>query len=207
MFAIVANDALSYRQPKTVFSTLFTNWPGARPIGSKEKICYVLCVWERCLQIRLTKGGRDEQTGRLCCYMQTHETFFWNKANTSTKWKIQVFNAIVRSKLLYGLEAIQLIQTEISKLNAFQNSALSRILKIPPIFIDRSYSNQRMYEEICHQHGCNFEQFGETWRTTKVRLLGHLLRTSRDDPLYQVAFAADGLRLREKFFRRPGSAI
>ena len=113
-------------------------------------------------------------------------------------------NAIVRSKLLYGLEAIQLTQTEISKLNAFQNRSLRRILKIPPTFIDRSYSNQRMYEEIRDQHGCKFEHFGETWRTAKIRLLGHLLRTSRDDPLYQVTFAADGLHPRETIFRRPG---
>ena len=48
---------------------------------------------------------------------------FWNKANTSIKWKIQVFNSIVRSKLLYSLECIQLTTSEISKLNGFQKNA------------------------------------------------------------------------------------
>ena len=150
--------------------------------------------------------NRAEVMNRLgdCVATCRRMKLFWNKANTSVKWKIQVFNAIVRSKLLYGLEAIQLTQTEISKLNAFQNRSLRRILKIPPTFIDRSYSNQRMYEEIRDQHGCKFEHFGETWRTAKIRLLGHLLRTSRDDPLYQVTFAADGLHPRETIFRRPG---
>ena len=68
----------------------------------------------------------------------------------------------------------------------------------------RSYSNQRMYEEIRDQHLFKFEQFEETWRTAKIRLLGHLLRTSRDDPLYQVTLAVDGLHPRETIFRRPG---
>ena len=36
---------------------------------------------------------------------------FWTKANTSVKWKIQVFNAIIR---LYGLECIQLTTSELS---------------------------------------------------------------------------------------------
>ena len=37
---------------------------------------------------------------------------FWNKANTEISWKLQVFNAIIRSKLLYGLETIQLTNAE-----------------------------------------------------------------------------------------------
>lgn len=67
--------------------------------------------------------NRAEVMNRLgdCVATCTRMTLFWNKANTSIKWKIQVFNAIVRSKLLYGLQAIQLTQTEISKVNAFQN--------------------------------------------------------------------------------------
>lgn len=73
---------------------------------------------------------------------------FWDKANTSIKWKIQVFTAIIRSKLLYGLECIQLTQNEISKLNAFQNKTLRRILKKPPTFIDREQTNLKMYDEI-----------------------------------------------------------
>ena len=44
---------------------------------------------------------------------------FWNKAETTKKWKIQVLNAIIRSKVVYGLEALQLVQAEKAKLDAF----------------------------------------------------------------------------------------
>jgi len=115
---------------------------------------------------------------------------FWTKANTSVKWKIQVFNAIIRSKLLYGLECIQLTDAEISKLNAFQNKSLRRILGKPPTFIDRSETNQKMYDEI-QQHGCIFEHFGDVWKHNKFKLLGHILRSSPSDPLNQVTFGND----------------
>ena len=86
---------------------------------------------------------------------------------------------LLPSQLLYGLKAIQLFQSEISKSNAFQDSPLRRILQIPPTFIDRSFSNQKMHDLISDEYGCKFEQFGETWKTSKMKLLGHLLRTSR----------------------------
>ena len=54
--------------------------------------------------------NRAEISNRLsdCIAMCNRLKIFWSKANTSVKWKIQVFNAIVRSKLLYSLECIQL---------------------------------------------------------------------------------------------------
>ena len=82
---------------------------------------------------------------------------FWTKANTSIKWKIQVFNANIRSKLLYGLECIQLTGAEISKLNAFQNKSLRRILGKPPTFLDREQTNEHMYREIRQLYHCKFE--------------------------------------------------
>ena len=42
---------------------------------------------------------------------------FWTKAQNSISWKIQVFHSILRSKLLYGLETIQLNQSELHRLD------------------------------------------------------------------------------------------
>ena len=57
---------------------------------------------------------------------------FWTKAQNSISWKIQVFHSILRSKLLYGLETIQLNQSELHRLDAFQIKGYRRILHIPP---------------------------------------------------------------------------
>ena len=41
---------------------------------------------------------------------------FGNEANTKLNWKLQVFTAIIRSKLLYGLDTIQLTKQDTQKM-------------------------------------------------------------------------------------------
>ena len=150
--------------------------------------------------------NKAEVLNRLgdCIATANRLKLFWQKAKTSITWKIQVFHAIVRSKLLYGLECIQLTQSEISRLNGFQNKSLRRILGKPPTFIDRQATNQRMYDEIRDVHGCNFEHFGDTWKKAKMRLFGHVLRASSADPMNQVCLDVDNLRPRQVHGRRSG---
>ena len=120
------------------------------------------------------------------------------------KWKEFTRNHYVTGQALNVLICIQLTAAEISRLDAFQNKSLRRILGKPPTFIDRTETNERMYAEIRDQHGCNFEKFGDTWRKAKLKFFGHILRCSRADPLSQVTFAADGIRPRHVVYRRPG---
>ena len=96
---------------------------------------------------------------------------FWQKANTTIRWKLQVLNAIVKSKLLYGLECIQLTKADISRLNAFQNKALRRILGKPPTFLDRQATNESIYREIRDQHRCHFEHFWEILEMREVKVV------------------------------------
>ena len=150
--------------------------------------------------------NRGEVSNRLgdCIATCRRMKLFWSKANVSIRWKIQVFNAIIRSKLLYGLECIQLTQAELSRLNSFQNRSLRCILGKPPTFIDRNQTNENMYYEINSIYGCKFQHFSDTWKHAKLKLFGHILRTDRADPLFQVTFSRDGLHPREHGPRRQG---
>jgi hypothetical protein len=71
-------------------------------------------------------NNKEEILNRLgdCIATANRMKLFWTKTKSSVKWKIQVFNAIIRSKLLYGLECIQLTTSELSRLDAFQIVAL-----------------------------------------------------------------------------------
>ena len=151
-------------------------------------------------------NNKAEVANRLTdCIATCHRLkLFWKKANTSIKWKIQVFNAIIRSKLLYSLECIQLTPAEISKMNAFQNKSLRRILDIPSTYIDRSYTNERLYSLIREQYRCHYESFGESWRKRKCKFLGHILRCHHSDPLHQVTFSYDSVSSRTPPLLRPG---
>ena len=55
---------------------------------------------------------------------------YWKASNASKKWQLIVYDAIIRSKLLYGLETIYLTGAMQKKLNAFQIRGLRQILKM-----------------------------------------------------------------------------
>ncbi len=105
--------------------------------------------------------------------------------------KIIVYSSVSRSKLLYGLECLELTQAEQDKLDAFQIKGLRRILHIPPTHIDRTWTNDKVIEKASIAMGKPMIKFSETWMSQKFKLLGHLLRASRADPLHQVCFQGD----------------
>ena len=54
----------------------------------------------------------------------------WKKAPVSLKWKLRVFDAVIVSKLFYGLESIRFTEQDCAKLGAFQYRGLRKILNI-----------------------------------------------------------------------------
>ena len=45
---------------------------------------------------------------------------YWKATNASKKWQLIIYDAIIRSKLLYGLETVYITDSLQKKLNAFQ---------------------------------------------------------------------------------------
>ena len=74
------------------------------------------------------------------------------------KWKLGACDSMT-SKVLYGLECIQLTQADPNKLNAFQMKGLRSILRIPPTFIDRSYMIQKVLDILRTDHHHFIEKF------------------------------------------------
>ena len=70
---------------------------------------------------------------------------FWRKSNCPDKFKLCVFDAVVRSKLVYGLEASHIPKFLMQKLNAFQLKGLRKILKLDTTYIDRSNTKTRVF--------------------------------------------------------------
>ena len=50
--------------------------------------------------------------------------FFWRKAKCSIKLKLQIYNAIIIAQLTYGLSTVQLTDSLLKKLDAFQMRGL-----------------------------------------------------------------------------------
>ena len=80
---------------------------------------------------------------------------------------------------------------------------LRRILKIPHTFIDRSYTNQKVFETLKNYFDSEVELFSSTWLKRKLKLFGHIFRTNPDDPLPQVLVEYNSYTPRIEH-RRPG---
>jgi hypothetical protein len=63
---------------------------------------------------------------------------YWRRSIASRRKKIQIWNSMIRSKVIYGLESAELKTSGLEKLNRFQLKGLRQILRMVTTFIDRS---------------------------------------------------------------------
>ena len=119
---------------------------------------------------------------------------FWKTTVCSNRWKLQVYDAILTNKLLYGLETVHLTQTQQKKVNAFQLRGLRKILGLSTTFVNRSNANehvsQKANEEIGHTPGTpsKIKLFSDLQKKWRVKLAGHVLRSNNSDPLKRVSY-------------------
>ena len=66
----------------------------------------------------------------------------WSHSTISIQRKIVLFNSLIISKLLYGLDGTQLNESEKKRLDAFHAKCLRRILKVPHSFYNHVSNSQ-----------------------------------------------------------------
>ena len=54
---------------------------------------------------------------------------------------------LVQSKLVYGLESLQMTQKQMERFDTFLYRGLIKILKVPSTFIDRTYTNKWLLDK------------------------------------------------------------
>ena len=124
---------------------------------------------------------------------------FWKKAKVSLKWKLEVYNAVVVSKLIYGLETLQFNNSTFNKINTFQMKGLRKIMNIPPTFIDRSTTDDMVFnicnEEIAKNSKSKYPtkviRLSEILKRKRLTLLGHVIRCENTDPMRKSVFRSD----------------
>ena len=72
---------------------------------------------------------------------------FWSKTKCCNAWKIQVLNAVVVSKLIYGLETLELTEGVANMLNTTQLKGLRKILNMKTTFVDRANTYEVVYKK------------------------------------------------------------
>lgn len=133
---------------------------------------------------------------------------FWKQARVPNKWKIQVFNAVCVTKLLYSLEALQPTEAAASKLDTFQLKGLRKILRMTTTYIDRANTNEEVFRRanaaMSDGHHGYIRPLSEVLQEKRKKLLGHIIRRPRDHPQHQTTFATRTLIPRTTERRRVG---
>ena len=123
---------------------------------------------------------------------------FWKRAPVSITWKLKVHDAVIASKLLYGLESGSLTQAEHARLDAFQISALRKIFRVPHPY-HSGVSNDRAME-VANQRirpagGETITFMSTRPKDRHINFLGHLIRASDEDLIETCTFTARGDRV------------
>ena len=127
-----------------------------------------------------------------CLALLNKLNFFWKKSNCPPRFKLNVFDAVIRSKLVYSLESVNLTPALVSKLNAVQYRGLRKILGIEHTYINRSNTNVRIIQQanqILNPHNKpnrSIRLFGDYVHTRQEALLKHTVRASGLDPLREA---------------------
>ena len=72
---------------------------------------------------------------------------FWLHSDCPTRVKIIALDAIIRAKLLYGLESAQLGEEALKKLDISNLKTMRKVLGMKTTYVARDNTNKRVYEE------------------------------------------------------------
>lgn len=127
---------------------------------------------------------------------------FWKRANCPIPFKLQVLDAVIRNKLLYGLESARLNDDCLARINTFHLRALRQILRMRTTYVDRRNTNAevvaRANAALRDDHlrrnrpgpPRRISLFSDYLRARSLTLLGHILRSPPEDPVRQATFRA-----------------
>ena len=94
-----------------------------------------------------------------------------------------MYNAVVVSKLIYGLETVQMPPATMKEVDVFQMRGLRKILGIPPTYIDRSNSNTEVFRKVREDHSMpNILQLSTFLKKRRIALLGYIIREGSRSP-------------------------
>ena len=122
-----------------------------------------------------------------------------------------IYNAIIRSKVMYGLETVELTQAGLHRLNVFQLRGLRQILKMTTTYINRENTNVRVLQEAeksvnagSRKNPTPFLFLSEVHDKRRVKWCGKVLRLLHDDPRFFTTYTTGAAKVKKKHTKRVG---
>ena len=136
-----------------------------------------------------------------------------NKNDRDKRWKILVFDAVVKSKLIYGLETVHLTESLNKHIDSFYIRSLRNILGWKSTFVDRTKTNRDVINEVTRivttvskHKDWTFTPVSKQLINKRIKYIGHLIREDHLEPTRTVTFRDELLNHRipnKKWVGRP----
>ena len=161
-------------------------------VTKREEVKYLGCI----LNMRADTSSEVKSRISTCMAIMQKMDLFWRKAECPIKWKILVFDAVIRSKLLYGLETAMLTDSAQRRLNVFQLKGLRKILKMKTTFVERANTNERVILKanaaLEHERSRRkVKTFSEAYKVSRTKRCARLLMQRPSDPTRYSTLQAD----------------
>ena len=149
--------------------------------------------------IGIKTNNREELSKRFANTMITMKKLdlFWRHSSCDTAIKIYTAEAVLRSKLLYGLESAQLIPSVAKRLETFQLKVLRKILKIDTTYVDRANTNQLVFNTANQKMAEERKQrtvlsFIDVYRKLKMKAACKIISNNQSN-IHKVTFQGETL--------------
>ena len=136
---------------------------------------------------------------------------FWRHSDCPVAFKLIAQDAVIRAKLLYGLESAELKQAQLKQLDVFQLKGLRKILRLETTFINRANSNKRVFEKA-NEHIRTVQQphkrikpYSEVYQDMKHSFLCEIIRGADAEPTKYVTFNPTTFKLWDYGLKRSGA--
>ena len=105
---------------------------------------------------------------------------FWLHSNCPVKFKLIAADAVIRTKLLYGMDSAQLGEPELKRINVVQLQILSKILGMKTTFIDRENSNRKIWNDVntkltAEGKKRQITSFKQAYAKAKLKMMANIL--------------------------------
>ena len=181
----------------TTHSTADVHFPSGQQVSKVKKATYLGC------EVGIKVHNGHELNKRFANTMITMRKLdlFWRHSDCPTATKIHVAEAVLRAKLLYGLESAQLNPAVVRRLESFQLKVLRKILKMNTTYIDRANSNQQVFtranEQLKAEQGDKAKKvasFIEAYKSQKRKRTARIIRKEAI-AIHKISF--NGPKLKE----------
>ena len=154
-----------------------------------EEVTYLGSILSKTHNIRKEAASRTS----VAMVVWKRLDIFWKKSHCPAKFKLIVYDAVIRSKLVYGLDCVHIPKHVMSKLNTFQLKGLRKILGMKTTFVARANTNKKVFEEanrvrFADGSGPKIKSFAQYIHTKQSNILGHIVRAPPGDPMRVSSF-------------------